>query len=241
MCGRSQPCVSGRWCCLACKYDVCSLCNQTLKCSTGHLLCWNNTAAHPYTTGTYSCNGCHKNGSCTNGRWFCNLCNYDLCVPCSVNAAKAAAPVKSYWPQPQAQILLPPPVVKNAQQEEMQKMLKMQQDQLKKQMEEFKKLQGEMMKHQQIVGAVGSSQVQNQQTAAAKTFEGNAGHASATEKVTEKSQVDEKLLCKICFNKEIKCLLRPCGHTLCDDCAGTLMICPFDRKPISEKIPMYFS
>jgi hypothetical protein len=48
-------------------------------------------------------------------------------------------------------------------------------------------------------------------------------------------------LCKICFEKEIDCVIVPCGHTACCcECAVPLKNCPFCRNPIGSVVKMYF-
>jgi len=52
---------------------------------------------------------------------------------------------------------------------------------------------------------------------------------------------DEDLnLCKICFDKEIDCVLLNCGHfVVCRGCGQQLRHCPFCRKKIKKLQPIY--
>jgi hypothetical protein len=54
------------------------------------------------------------------------------------------------------------------------------------------------------------------------------------------AEKDESKYCKICFEKEVECVLDPCGHTACWECAAPFKICPFCRNTVGRKIRMYF-
>ena len=46
--------------------------------------------------------------------------------------------------------------------------------------------------------------------------------------------------CRICFNKQVKTLLVPCGHVLCEDCANRVTCCPFCNTPFYARQEMFF-
>ena len=46
--------------------------------------------------------------------------------------------------------------------------------------------------------------------------------------------------CKICFNKQVKTLLVPCGHVLCKECAERVTCCPFCNTSFYTRQDIYF-
>ncbi|GAB5358472.1 hypothetical protein AAMO2058_000460700 [Amorphochlora amoebiformis] len=46
--------------------------------------------------------------------------------------------------------------------------------------------------------------------------------------------IDDKELCKICFDREMNCALIPCGHTVCLTCSKILDVCPNCREPFTR-------
>lgn len=46
--------------------------------------------------------------------------------------------------------------------------------------------------------------------------------------------------CRICFNKQVKTLLVPCGHVLCADCANRVTVCPFCNASFYARQEMFF-
>lgn len=72
----------GRWCCPACKYDICHACRPPAdeNCTKGHKLVLSIDSAG-YMMGKYSCDKCHKSQDCSNGRYTCP-CKYDVCPTC---------------------------------------------------------------------------------------------------------------------------------------------------------------
>lgn len=46
--------------------------------------------------------------------------------------------------------------------------------------------------------------------------------------------------CRICFNKQVKTLLVPCGHVLCDECANRVSCCPFCNTSFYARQEVYF-
>lgn len=50
-----------------------------------------------------------------------------------------------------------------------------------------------------------------------------------------------KMLCKICFLQDWNKLFYPCGHVACSKCANNIIKCAFCRKPILDRVEMYFS
>ena len=53
---------------------------------------------------------------------------------------------------------------------------------------------------------------------------------------------DDQLLCKLCLQSEVKSVLIPCGHTICNTCSQTLTteICPFCVSPITTALKLHF-
>ena len=51
------------------------------NCAKGHKLNWTMDSAG-YMAGVYACDRCHKSTQCTNGRWACKPCKYDVCPTC---------------------------------------------------------------------------------------------------------------------------------------------------------------
>nr|GMD46473.1 Transmembrane Fragile-X-F-associated protein [Ipomoea batatas]GMD96389.1 Transmembrane Fragile-X-F-associated protein [Ipomoea batatas] len=51
---------------------------------------------------------------------------------------------------------------------------------------------------------------------------------------------NEKVLCKICFEKQINVVLLPCRHhILCSTCCEKCKRCPICRVYIEERLPVY--
>lgn len=49
-----------------------------------------------------------------------------------------------------------------------------------------------------------------------------------------------KNLCRICFDNPANTIVLPCGHQVfCKDCASKLKDCAFDRRPISQVVPVF--
>lgn len=46
--------------------------------------------------------------------------------------------------------------------------------------------------------------------------------------------------CRICFNKQVKTLLVPCGHVLCEDCANRVTCCPFCNTSFYARQEVFF-
>ena len=46
--------------------------------------------------------------------------------------------------------------------------------------------------------------------------------------------------CRICFNKQVSTVLVPCGHVLCETCAGEVCNCPFCHASFCSKQSIYF-
>ena len=54
-------------------------------------------------------------------------------------------------------------------------------------------------------------------------------------------KINDFLLCKLCFNKNINVVLIPCGHTLsCYECSEKLITCPICKIVIQIKQKIYF-
>ncbi|XP_027168988.1 uncharacterized protein LOC113768729 isoform X1 [Coffea eugenioides] len=51
---------------------------------------------------------------------------------------------------------------------------------------------------------------------------------------------NEKVLCRVCFEREISVVLLPCRHRiLCSTCSEKCKKCPICRVPITEQLPVY--
>ena len=49
-----------------------------------------------------------------------------------------------------------------------------------------------------------------------------------------------KNLCRICFDGPANTIVLPCGHqAFCKNCACHLEVCAFDRRPISQVVPVF--
>lgn len=46
--------------------------------------------------------------------------------------------------------------------------------------------------------------------------------------------------CRICFNKQVKTLLVPCGHLLCEECANRVSSCPFCNTSFYARQNVFF-
>lgn len=85
-----------RWVCEKCYYYVCENCRAPTpaytapiekptvvkdpRCTRSHKLKFDR---YLYPDNAYWCDRCDREGKCTSGRWFCKLCNYDICTCCS--------------------------------------------------------------------------------------------------------------------------------------------------------------
>lgn len=97
-CRSSSQCAGGRWCCPGCKFDICPKCRPApihKKCKKNHPLAWNHESAG-YAMGIFSCDNCHKSSQCSNGKWSCHECKYDICTNC--RAPKAHGSCKKMHP-----------------------------------------------------------------------------------------------------------------------------------------------
>jgi len=94
MCNRCYnvgTCATGRYHCDKCSYDICNFCRPApiistptpeknlTQCDLGHEL---KFSFFMYPSQIFACNKCRKNYACAAGRWFCELCYYDLCTDC---------------------------------------------------------------------------------------------------------------------------------------------------------------
>eukprot|EP00826_Nyctotherus_ovalis_P039385 TRINITY_DN3787_c0_g1_i6.p1 TRINITY_DN3787_c0_g1~~TRINITY_DN3787_c0_g1_i6.p1 ORF type:complete len:929 (+),score=272.17 TRINITY_DN3787_c0_g1_i6:165-2951(+) len=101
-CDREGECSRGRWGCLICNYDLCTRCAPdpgpessiyeksgkrpepvadtiTTMCEKKHLLWYSKFL---YLSGEFDCNKCTSRRRCEDGRWLCDLCEYDICLEC---------------------------------------------------------------------------------------------------------------------------------------------------------------
>ncbi len=66
---------------------------------------------------------------------------------------------------------------------------------------------------------------------------------SLESEISDLSKSDEnRLLCKICLDREIGVVFLPCGHQLaCTQCAACITDCPICRKIIRGTVRTFFS
>eukprot|EP00826_Nyctotherus_ovalis_P014121 TRINITY_DN138_c0_g3_i1.p1 TRINITY_DN138_c0_g3~~TRINITY_DN138_c0_g3_i1.p1 ORF type:complete len:879 (+),score=259.64 TRINITY_DN138_c0_g3_i1:50-2638(+) len=101
-CNREGKCTSGRWRCLKCNYDICTICTPRSTASTQRYVSVYEYAApissrvistcllnhmlwfskYKYLSNAYQCNKCFNEFPCDEGRWFCVECEYDICPTC---------------------------------------------------------------------------------------------------------------------------------------------------------------
>ena len=56
----------------------------------------------------------------------------------------------------------------------------------------------------------------------------------------ERRAMQEKWMCKVCFEREVSILLQPCNHAVtCGRCASLVTCCPICRRTINIRSPMY--
>ncbi len=99
ICGRTGDCMSRRWLCSHCNFNICTFCKHApatahvdvsvvpdsviitsvTACEKGHKLFY---SSYSYFSGEYFCNKCLTKGKCKEGRWFCLMCEYDICPNC---------------------------------------------------------------------------------------------------------------------------------------------------------------
>eukprot|EP01022_Parablepharisma_sp_SALTPOND_P024933 TRINITY_DN5629_c0_g1_i2.p1 TRINITY_DN5629_c0_g1~~TRINITY_DN5629_c0_g1_i2.p1 ORF type:complete len:1130 (+),score=51.26 TRINITY_DN5629_c0_g1_i2:173-3562(+) len=103
ICKRIDSCKTKHWVCTSCNFDLCNNCKPVpestttpqpakcsiLNCPKGHTL---NQSTFAYRSGNYKCDNCSAIRKCTESRWFCEPCKYDICYNCR---APSAAETKS--------------------------------------------------------------------------------------------------------------------------------------------------
>ena len=56
----------------------------------------------------------------------------------------------------------------------------------------------------------------------------------------ERRAMQEKWMCKVCFEREVSIMLQPCNHAVtCGKCASLVNCCPICRRTINIRSPMY--
>ena len=55
----------------------------------------------------------------------------------------------------------------------------------------------------------------------------------------EKEKEEDKLTCKICYERPVDCTMQPCGHAACVKCVGALKDCPFCRKAVDSRSSLF--
>ena len=53
--------------------------------------------------------------------------------------------------------------------------------------------------------------------------------------------LEESKQCRICFERDVDSALSPCGHTICNKCAGSLSRCPHCRALVTKVRPLIFA
>eukprot|EP00826_Nyctotherus_ovalis_P004517 TRINITY_DN10989_c0_g1_i10.p1 TRINITY_DN10989_c0_g1~~TRINITY_DN10989_c0_g1_i10.p1 ORF type:complete len:389 (+),score=62.25 TRINITY_DN10989_c0_g1_i10:132-1169(+) len=84
-CHTPAKATAGRWSCAVCNFNVCPNCRPPKThggCNSNHLLEWATDGEEEYPDGIYSCDSCHGQRKCNDGRWSCNVCGYDICTTC---------------------------------------------------------------------------------------------------------------------------------------------------------------
>ena len=57
---------------------------------------------------------------------------------------------------------------------------------------------------------------------------------------SEDEDYARKNVCRICFDEPANTIVLPCGHqAFCKNCASHLEVCAFDRRPISQVVPVF--
>jgi len=88
-CFARKQCNDGRWFCLQCEYDICGTCREPPKdiekyeknCSNGHIMI-ESSNRYAEEGEYYRCSFCRKLKLVANNRWWCPICNYDICLEC---------------------------------------------------------------------------------------------------------------------------------------------------------------
>eukprot|EP01022_Parablepharisma_sp_SALTPOND_P014180 TRINITY_DN190_c0_g1_i1.p1 TRINITY_DN190_c0_g1~~TRINITY_DN190_c0_g1_i1.p1 ORF type:complete len:1066 (+),score=81.34 TRINITY_DN190_c0_g1_i1:2683-5880(+) len=101
-CFRHANCKDGRWFCIQCEYDICLSCRPppediekyTKTCNNGHVMI-QSTNRYNEQDAYYRCSFCRKAKSVEDNRWWCPICNYDVCNECADNDIENLE-----WPEP---------------------------------------------------------------------------------------------------------------------------------------------
>jgi len=66
-------------------------------------------------------------------------------------------------------------------------------------------------------------------------------HSVVTARIDgERRAMQEKWMCKVCFEREVSILLQPCNHAVtCGRCASMVNSCPVCRRTVNIRSPMY--
>ena len=89
-CLSHKNCEDGRWFCVKCEYDICPDCRPrpvdiekyTKTCFNGHCLIQLAQNLNDQ-NGFYRCSFCRKAKDANENRWWCPICNYDICTTCA--------------------------------------------------------------------------------------------------------------------------------------------------------------
>ncbi len=250
-CGDVLPCGQNRWFCPSCSFDLCPAClpspvrYQYKVCTHGHPLVW---VGANYPVPTYICDLCHGTFPCASFRWCCPTCQFDVCPTC-MGTLKCRQGHTLSWNNSVGKMYFGG-------------LYGCDKCRLSRSCPEGRWHCGKCNYDLCVFCAVSSpfilSQLQLQlplppqlqpqipvpqpppQPATIASHD-SIPPKGKTEKTSDGKPGEEKFLCKVCYVNEVSTMLRPCGHTICSACAGGVALCPFDRKPISEKVKMFFS
>lgn len=89
-CFSKMQCDEGRWFCIQCEYDICPNCrappadvDKYIKfCNNGHAMT-QSTGSHGQGDSYYRCSFCRKPKFIGDNRWWCPICNYNVCPECA--------------------------------------------------------------------------------------------------------------------------------------------------------------
>ena len=74
----------------------------SLSCGNGHSLLWTDQVGGAYSAGRYGCDRCSVVLECRQNRWWCSLCQYDICPSCQPHILPSDTNLKTC---PQSHIL----------------------------------------------------------------------------------------------------------------------------------------
>lgn len=101
-CFNEYQCADGRWFCVQCEYDICPNCRPPPEdresfekfCCMGHAMTL-VAAKHFPNESHYRCSYCRKAKAMTGTRWWCPICDFDICPDCAKLDIE-----EEEWPEP---------------------------------------------------------------------------------------------------------------------------------------------